>query len=108
VYEECDLDAVLDVELAPKPRDVRLDGRHRDVQLAGDVGVRAALADSKRDLALALRQQVEGAVCLSRPAGAVGGRSQRRREAEGRKQAREDEPGNFCDLPVLDAENVHR
>ena len=44
--EECDLDAVLDVELAQKPRDVRLDGRHRDKELAGESVPSPAWTDS--------------------------------------------------------------
>ena len=70
VHAERDLDPVADAELVEQPRHVGLDGRHREVELGGDLGVAEPAADGEGDLALAVGQVGQAGDGLGGPAGA--------------------------------------
>jgi len=59
VHQQCDLHAVVQVQLAQDPGDVRFHRGHAEVELAADLGVRLAVADPERDLPLPVGEQLQ-------------------------------------------------
>src|SRR3954469_1944432 len=72
LYEQGDLDAVVDVELVEQAGDVGLDRRDGEVQSCGDLGVGVAAADGEGDLVLTWAERGHAVAGVVGPGGRVG------------------------------------